>query len=266
MGAFAGLGSNILADLLFALGFGGFSYAIIRVAEHGFLDFFGVRESRTMVVYLSNLWDRSKGKPKSAIVSGHEFRVARSAGGLFDNASLRLPDVVKALVDTATAGRRVALSVEISPNDREGIVFSNMIVVGSTTKNTVRQHYFGRGLPWLTLCGEAAEPSPDIHESPIKPRVHVTQGPDAGCVIDQDYNYGIVEKLRDPEHNDCTVFLCAGMRGDSSWAATEYLVRHPRKLAWKYGNKPFALCLGFPQSEEYMETYVEPALVAGYSA
>jgi hypothetical protein len=32
------------------------------------------------------------------------------------------------------------------------------------------------------------------------------------------------------------------------------------------GKKGFALCLGFPRSEEYMETYVEPALVAGYSA
>ena len=57
------------------------------------------------------------------------------------------------------------------------------------------------------------------------------------------------------------LIMCAGVRSDGSWAATEYLARNWRKLARRHGEGCFAICLGFPKLAAYMDSYLEPMLV-----
>jgi len=54
------------------------------------------------------------------------------------------------------------------------------------------------------------------------------------------------------------LFFCLGARGDSSWAAAEYLVRNWKRLSGEFGDEDFVACLGFPQTEKYMNEYREP--------
>jgi hypothetical protein len=48
------------------------------------------------------------------------------------------------------------------------------------------------------------------------------------------------------------------MRADTSWAATEYLIRNWKHLAAEFGDSNFVVCLGFPETEEYLDAYKEP--------
>jgi hypothetical protein len=59
--------------------------------------------------------------------------------------------------------------------------------------------------------------------------------------------------------------MCNGMRADSTWAATEYLVRHWNELDKTYKDRNFALCLGFTKSESYMDKYKAPEYIEALS-
>jgi hypothetical protein len=85
----------------------------------------------------------------------------------------------------------------------------------------------------------------------------VTRGEDKGEYPLGDVNPAIVEKCRDPERGT-TVFFCLGIRGDGSWAATEYLIRNWKHLAAEFDDRDFVVCLGFPKTEKHLEDYKEP--------
>jgi hypothetical protein len=257
------LGSNILGEFLFWVGLGLFVYIAVRLTQNRFLDFFGVRNSRRLTVYLSNLWQQNTGRPTGSVLSGHEFRATRTITGLFGDAPFRLPELVKGLVDALFAGDRVDVSIEVSPLLAEEVRSSSMIVVGGTPKNITRRLYFESDLLCLAIVGEKAEPPSDIFKKELEPRVRIMTGPRSGEEIVGDYNFAIIEKVRNKEQGTVAI-MCAGFRGDSSWAATEYLARNWRQLARKYGNDGFAICLGFPMSERYMEIYTEPIVVARF--
>jgi hypothetical protein len=265
MNVLANLGTNILAEILFWLGFGILCYLAIRLAQGRFLDFFGVRGSRKLLVYLSNLWQGREGEPNGSVVSGQEFRATRTVAGLFGDAPLRLPELVRGLVDVLFSGDKVDVSIDVSPLLHEELRFTNMIVVGATAKNCVRRYYFASGLLSLCLAGESEQPQRDVFIKEVENRVRILKGPQTDQVIGGNYNLAIVERVRDEVHG-VVVILCAGFRGDSSWAATEYLAKNWRMLAKEYRNKSFALCLGFPMSEGYMPSYVEPTVLARFSA
>jgi hypothetical protein len=263
-GFFENLGSNLLADLLFWLGLGLIVWLTVRLTQRRFLDFFGVRESRRLTVHLSNLWDPRRGDPQGSVLAGHEFRVIRTVAGLFGDAPFRLPDLVRGLVDSFFLGQKVDFSVEVSPLSAKEIGFSDLnslMIVGATPKNSVRRHYFESGLPYLTVVGEAKDSPDDIYRQVLSPRVRVMKGPQKDGEIIGPYNFAIVEKTHDGEHG-MAIFMCVGFRGDSSWGATEYLAKNWRELSREYGDKDFALCLGFPMSERRMHSYVEPTVVA----
>lgn len=54
----------------------------------------------------------------------------------------------------------------------------------------------------------------------------------------------MVEKIHDTARGTTVVF-CLGRRGDTTRAATEYLARNWRSLQREFGDRPFALGLGF---------------------
>lgn len=255
--------NNILADGIFWLGFGVVLVLAIRIAQFRFLSFFGLQNKRKLIVYLSNLWQPTSGDPKSCILAGHEFRVTRTINSLFGDTPFRLPELVRGLVDSFWIGKELKILVEVSPLVTEKIEFTNMIVVGATPKNGVRRYYFGAGLPYLAIVGEQAEPLENVFDQVLTSRVKVMKGQRKGEEMPGEYNFAILERICDDEHGT-VVFMCTGFRGDSSWAVTEYLARNWRELRKEYGNNDFAVCLGFPKSEEYMDTYVEPTVVASF--
>ena len=265
MESLANLGSNVLSDLVFWLSSGLACWLLILVAERRFVKLFGAKHDRTLKIYLSNLWDRESTHSYTPIVSGHEFQATRAITQLFGDAPFRMPDIARGLVDSFFAKDRLDWSFVVSPLDPEEIAFSNMIVIGASPKNSVRRYCLAAGLPYLAFIGEDVNPPAGIHASGVAQGVRILKGPRVGETIEGRYSFAIVEKSRDEKHN-AVVITCAGVRADGSWAATEYLVRHWKELAKAHGEDWFAICLGFPVTTEYMNSYVEPRILETLSA
>jgi hypothetical protein len=85
----------------------------------------------------------------------------------------------------------------------------------------------------------------------------ITRGEEKGEYPADDVNLAVIEKCHDPERGT-TIFFCLGIRGDASWAASEYHVRNWKLLAAECDDRDFMVCLGFPMTEEYLEDYREP--------
>jgi len=267
----ASLISDIVANVIFWVGLGFLTWLSIKTTQSRFQKFFGLDTNRTLVVYLSNLWRLGEARPPGCVISGFEFRATESISSLFGIIPFRFPNLVRGLVDAFWTRNRPRITVSISPlavDDLEFtsmIEFTNMIVVGGTPKNSVRRYYFRTNALYLAIEGEerALDHTPDVFEKVLLPSVRVMKGQRKGEIIGKGYNLAIVEKIRDEEHGT-VVFMCVGYRGDSSWAATEYLVRNWSRLHRITGNKVFALCLGFPKSEVHMDSYMEPIILASF--
>lgn len=259
----ANLINNILANIIFWFGFGFLIWLVIRITQSRVLKFFGLETNRTLVVYLSNLWKPTTEKPEGYVLSEHEFRAAESINSLFGGTPFRFPEFVRGLVDSFWIGKKLNITTTVSPLTTDGIVFTNMIVVGAIPRNSVTRYYVNTGAPYLVIAGEQMGTSDNASTQALIPVVRVMKGHRKGEEITGEYNLAIVEKIHDEEHKT-VVFMCVGFRGDSSWAATEYLVRHWGELSKRFGDKAFALCLGFPKSEAYMEDYEEPIILASF--
>ena len=254
---------NILANVMFWLVLGLGFHCIIRRTQSEFLRFFGLEHNRKLIVYLSNLWlPTMTKKPPGCIVAGQEFKVPKTLGALFGSAPFRLPELVRGLVDSFWIGSKLDVDHRVSPLDGGVEPGSSMIVVGATTKNSVRRDYLNKGMIYVTIAGEPAERPSDIHVNPLEQRFIVMRGKLKGESLQRngDHNLAIVERIRD-EKNDIIVFMCTGSHGDSSWAATEYLVRHWHELFTRFRDKSFARCLWFPYTAGPMEDYSEPCHV-----
>jgi hypothetical protein len=255
--------SNVLANVIFWFGLGLVIWIGIRITQSRFLKFFGLEFNRTLIVYLSNLWEPTTRKPEGYVISGHEFRVSESVNSLFGSTPFRFPELVRGLVDSFWIGKKLKILTTVCPLTLEDITFTqNMIIIGATPRNIVRRYYVKTGPPYLIFSKELKEIGDDADQL-ATPWVQVIKGHRKSDRIEGDYNLAIVEKLYDEEHKT-VVFMCLGERADSSWTATEYLVRHWGKLSKKFGDKEFALCLGFPMSESYMDDYEEPRILASF--
>lgn len=250
---------NILANAIFWFVLGFLIWLFIKSTQSRFLRFFGLDKTRKLVVYLSNLWVPTTEKPKGYILSGHEFCVAELINSLFGSTPFRFPDIVRGLVDSFWIGKKIDKKITVSPLNIEELVFTNMILVGAAVRNNARRYYVDTKGPYLLTADDNSETQGNAFNAGIK----INKGHRKNEVITGNYNFAIVEKIFDDEHKTI-VFMCVGTRGDSSWAATEYLVRHWRELRKKYKDKEFALCLGFPKSENYMNVYEEPIILNSF--
>ena len=212
------------------------------------------------MIYLSNAFKPTEEKPIGGLISEREFHVVETIRNLFGSASYRYPEMVKGLVDSFWVGEDIKLKFAVSPQQPEKIQFRNMIVVGSASRNLIRKFYIERGYNYLMSSAEEQNGISDSNSSYIC----ITKGSRKDEIIgDRNrYNLALIEKIYDGEH-ESTVFMCCGLRADSSWAAVEYLIRHWRDLEQRSKNRPFALCLGFPNTDDYMQEYVEPEMHTG---
>jgi hypothetical protein len=251
-----GVAGNIAANLIFWLLLGGLFWGISRATGRRFYRFFGLVNIESVGVYVSNLWTPEaspSGRTIGYTISLHELRAAQSVEKIFGTAPLSLPDLVRGLVDALWLRQQVGCEIDVSPlKVDEANLERNLIVVGSSARNSVRAHYIATGLPSTTLKGE----KPSWHSTGVN-AVTIERNGTKSEVSFPDVNIAVVEKCRDPGRGT-VVFFCFGIRGDSTWAATEYLIRNWKRLVAEFGDQDFVVCLGFPKTERYLDEYKEP--------
>ena len=242
------IATNVIANIVFWLGLGLAVAGLARIAQRRFRGFFGLRANQQLIVCLSNLWtETASGRPRGYSVSLHELRASEAVTRLFGSASFRLPDLVRGLVDAIYLGRyRYDFHSTVSPAPTENPqqfagLGSNLIVTGAATRNRIRRLYLDENLLSLRMSNERPDRLPSEGRY-----VEVLNGPDHGHQIRSDaLELAVVEKAYDAVRGT-TVLFCLGHQGDTTWAATEYLVRNWRSLRREFGDGPFAICLGFP--------------------
>ena len=250
--------SNIAANLIFWVLLGLVFWLVGLASSRRFVYFFGLRNSRGIAVYLSNLYapgTSTNSRSDGRTISIHELRGAQSVDRALGSAPIRLPELVRGLVDSIWLRGRIQSSTLVSPIDPANIDFGrNMIVIGSAVRNSVRAHYLNTRLPVVAFSGEYREYL--SFQSTI-----VTSFDEGRTNLGQsDKNVGILEKCHD-RNNGITVFFCVGKRADSSWAITEYLTRNWSKLVREFGDSEFLMYLEWPRMDTYLEDYIEPARV-----
>lgn len=254
---------NVTANLIFWMGLGLVAAAYVRTSQRRFRRFFGLVENARLSACVSNLWSTAvSSRPRGYTVSLHELRASESINRLFGTASFRLPDMVRGLVDTIyLGGQSYNFHTTVSPTPSDGTATfqdfaSNLIVIGAASKNCIRHDYVTRSLVQIRLSNETADRR--THQIPPEQRyAEVVGGPEAGRKVRSDsLTVALVERIYDPDRA-ITVFFCLGQRGDSTWAATEYLVRNWRSLEREFGSNTFSLCLGF-RDPQYSYEYAAP--------
>lgn len=255
-----GIASSVLANLVFWLLLGMVFWAASRVVTRRFFHFFGLARVDSFGVYLSNLWTPQAsptGRKAGYSISLHELQAAQSIEKLFGSAPLRLPELVRGLVDALWLHRQVQCATDVSPVEAsDADLDRNLIIVGGSARNSVRARYVQARLPSAILTGEDLVP---VNWAAVDKAHSITIVRDGrkSEVSLAEVNLAIVEKCRDPERGT-TIFFCLGVRGDGSWAATEYLIRNWKLLAAEFKDSDFVVCLGFPKTEKYLEDYKEP--------
>ncbi len=260
MGFLLGLASNLVANIVFWLSLGAVFWAVSTVVVRRFSRFFGFGRVRSVTVYLSNLWTPQlsrSGRQVGYAICLHELQAAQSVDRLFGSAPLRLPDLVRGLVDALWLHRPVQCAIAVSPlKAADADLDRNLIVVGSSARNSVRARYLQARLPTAILAGEEQAPAYGLVPG-NSGYITILRGGGKSEVALADTNLAIVEKCRDPDRGT-TLFFCLGTRAEGSWAATEYLVRNWKRLASEFGDGAFVLCLGFPKTEKHLDEYKEP--------
>jgi hypothetical protein len=196
------------------------------------------------------------------MLSEHELRAAQATNRLFGSAALRMPDAVRGLVDALFLTEKYASTTVVSPSKFDNIaqfkeLGDNLVVVGGGTKNRIRRMYIDDGSIKLQMSDETLDAA-DTQRAPRENwAVEVLDGPAQGNLIRASASELIViERMRDPDRGT-TVFFCLGRKGDTSWAAAEYLARHWRELQKEFGQRNFAICLSL-QDPEYTYEFRNP--------
>jgi hypothetical protein len=261
--------ANFASNIVFWIALGLTFAAAIRTTQSRFRQFFGIEDTRSLYVCLSNLWHPDSPQRHSTdynryYIGLNELEAARAVDALFGTATFRLPDAARGLIDAiwARSARRTLNTVSpcLSDSvDSYGQLDQSLIVVGASRWNLIRRHYVDRDvlkLRFSTECDSELDNLP--FQVPLY--VQVYHAPGAGDRIETDLSLAIVEKVRNL-NSEGSVFFCAGSRGNISRAAVQYLVRHWRKLERDFGTGDFALCLGFPSASGRGERYSEPTLL-----
>lgn len=256
--------TNVIANVVFWLGLGVIAFLYSRLAQRKFLRFFGLREAGLVAVVLSNLWSPEGSRRKVGYtVSQHELLASQSIVTLFSSAPLRLPELVRGLVDGIWLRGKIAVETLVAEprNGDQDHRRRLSIVVGATPRNSLRRDCVERHLPAALLAHEMTDAaglgSDEVHEVIVQRSNGDIQH------VKSSQGVAIIERIVLPESGD-VFFFCCGSRADTTRGAVEYLTRHWRRLHRKFSEEPFVVCLGFPLPEIYPRDYIEPAVIAEF--
>jgi hypothetical protein len=227
-------------------------YIVKQRSKARFETFFGLVHRRKVIVYLSNLWDQSKtttDRPWGSIVSGQELQGSQTISRLFGISPFSIPELVRGFVDAFFIGRRVGVDIVVSPMDGVFDTNNNLIVVGATTKNSVRRAYAHKKALHVIIEGEPKiDDQIDIHSNKLQDNFRVVSGKRDGDTPHRSGSYElvVVEKVREKNR---VIFFCMGTTEYGSRAAVEYLARNWEKLWGQHKERSFARCLWFLQRD-----------------
>ena len=243
--------TNLAANVAFWSGLGGVVWIFYALPiRRRFDHFFGLQVERTITIYLSNLWLPSMAsRPWGEIVAKKELDGASVVKSIFASASPGFPELVRGLVDNIWTRNKYNIEIEVSPQ-AYAFPSRNMIVIGASTKNSVRRYFLDKDALLVTIQGEPTSPPTTLDTNPLSPIliVHRTTGDEAHNLAD-GIKPAIVERfyIKNPEgDNTRVVIMCAGITGTESRLATEYLAQHWRELETEAKTvHRFARCLAF---------------------
>lgn len=252
--------SNIVANVIFWLGLGLAFWMASRMGQSRFIRFFGVDDSGQISVVVSNLWDPAHSRAKGYSISMHESLAAQSISVLLHATPVRLPELVRGLVDSLWLRSKIASRIEVShPKNGDYRSAGSLVVIGGSARNSVRSKHIEQGVPCAILESEDLR-SRNLRSTEVREAVIRRRGGDVQR-IRSELNIAVVEKVVMPEGNGAT-FYCLGSRGDSTWLAVEYLVRNWSRLAREFSDSPFVVCLGIALPEEFITEFSEPVVLA----
>jgi hypothetical protein len=253
--------SNVVANAVFWAALGVAFWSLSKAGQTRFSRFFGVDQSSLIVIALSNVWKREASSRRIGFsISMHESLAAQSINSLLATAPMRMPELVRGLVDSLWLRTRIQCKVQVSPPE-DGDVESgaSLIVIGAAGRNSVRRKHLADGIPRALLAAE--EPGRgQVRPREVKEVLIRRRGGDLQR-IQSELVVALIEKVVLPEQGK-TFFYCLGSRGDCTWLVTEYLVRHWRRLHREFGTGSFVVCLGIALSEQYITQYSDPLVLA----
>lgn len=249
------IGINIIADLLFWLGLAGSIGLVYWITQQRkFETFFGLSIDKRLVIYLSNLWDPAMTvRPWGEIIAGNELHAASELQGHLARSVSRFPEAVRGLADEFFLKERLKITIEVSPRVA-CLPPHNMIVIGTSTKNSVRRCLLEDRRLLVYIKGEHAAAPASIHRNPLRREFVVSRnGGEEVHVVANGLNPAIIERVVISDglagSLNRVTFMCAGLTGIESQAATRYLGQQWRQLerAFRDG-KHCARCLSLDRS------------------
>jgi len=249
----SGLLSNVTANLVFWLLLGAVVTITVRLGQRRFRRFFGCDNVARLTSCLSNLWSPSaSSRPIGYTVSLHEMRAAENVNRLFASASFRLPDLVRGLVDAVWLGSYpIEYKTDVSPamsGDPTAYLIDrgNIVVLGGARRNSIRALYLTENSLLLKLRNEAGGEFGTWPVNDEDAGLEVLAGAQRGEILPcpSGKALAVIERIHD-QTRGYVAFFCFGYRADTTWAATEHLLRNWRRLQSEFGNAPFAIGLAF---------------------
>lgn len=230
------------------------------------LRFFGiVGPHAKQTVYLSTLFVRAFGasnytmEPRSfsgPAVPSYEFATLEALHQLWREPTLEnLPKLLR-----PTLGRLswrlqpVQLDSRSSPRSAAEVEFGGSIVaVGGQHYNVVTKLFLDTLRPYLTISDDGGSIVLLASEESI-----VGNTSDKAALEFEDY--GILQRLFHPPTNT-TALIVAGLGTTGTTGAAFYLVKNWHDLSKRFGQEPFAVCLGFKNVRSNPNSFLEPVVV-----
>ena len=265
--------TNVVANIVFWIWLGLTFAAYGKIVQERFRNFFGLTKELRLTICLSNLWSQTSSPQRDIgraryYIGLNELKASQSILTLFGTSRFRLPDMVRGLVDTMWSSSIRNVDTIVSDplghkgNEVQSSPAGSLVVVGGSSFNLRRRTFVQLELPAMVFSDELPEQD---HQKAGPRAVIVRRGPGAGDCIESELALGILEKCRDASTGG-VIFFCNGSGGDISRAVAEFLTRNWRLLQRKYGEKSFAICLGFPRTGSHLEFYVNPVQLREYYA
>lgn len=222
-----------------------------RIARRNFNKYFGLDNDRGIEIYLSNLWDPQIDKePWGEIVAWKEIEAADILTNIFTPTSPAYPKFVRRALDWILFGKKVDINLRVSPQRYSTEIPCNMIILGSSTKNSVRRHFFSNPdcKVLVHFEGETIDPPANIHEKPLRPKLWIQRkNTKESWGLEDGFRLAIIERGVITNGNDSrVVFFCLGTTAEETKFAANYLVSHWRELEKAGKNKNhYAICHRF---------------------
>lgn len=237
--------ANSLANALVWVLFGLTALGLARLYGYRAFRFLGLDPRRidesVIDIWVSNTYQGSAEKLGDVyMISLPESRAVDELNRFLGSAPLRLPEMVRGLVDGIWVSHSVSTRLSVSPlkEQQELSMGKASVVIGGANRNSIRRRLIMGGHVAGRLTAEAIDcPLEEAPRGGV-----VVAAPQGEVAIHSERQLALVEKvwIRTEQR---TVFCCLGERADGCLKATRYLVENWRKLVREYHDGPFCLVL-----------------------